>query len=64
MPQLQPSRAAAALQQDMDKETSVGVCAQVSLPYYPKSNNRTNINLALQKMSGNQTADKLFTPSH
>ena len=43
MPQFQPSRAAASLQQDMDKETSVGVCAQVSLPYYLESTNRTNI---------------------
>ena len=64
MPQLQPSRAAASLQQGMDKETSVGVCAQVSLPYYLESNNGTNIHPALQKMSGSQTANKLSTPSH
>ena len=55
MPQLQPSRAAASLQQDMDKETSVGVCAQVSLPYCPESNVRTDIQKALHKVSVRQS---------
>ena len=42
MPQLKPSRAAAYLQQDMDKEISVGVCAQVSLPDPLGINEQTN----------------------
>ena len=42
MPELKPSRAATYLQQDMDKELSVGVCAQVTLPYPPGLVGQTN----------------------
>ena len=67
MPQLEPSRAAASLQQDMDQESSVGVCAHVSLPYCFELDVRTKSIWQCKRchtVSGNQTGDKLANSSH